>query len=408
MPEPDITPRVVHRPNLHYRQWLGLILMLLAGVYIGRYLLPGVPPASLPTVTIDQNGERQIAFPTFWEAWDRLHEKFIGDLSDDTLMYGAVSGMISAAGDPYTVFADPDATKQFNETLGGSFSGIGVEMGMRNGAVTVIAPLDGSPAQTAGIREGDIIVAVDDTPLTQDTTLDEVVQKIRGARSTKVKLTVLHKGDQETAVITITRDTIHIDSVKLDITDNIARITVTSFNEDTASQFLTAARQITRQSVSGIILDLRNNPGGFLQSAVDIASRFIPEGQLIVSERGTDTTEYKAEGNDILNGIPLVVLVNEGSASSSEILSGALRDNLQASIIGTTTFGKGSVQELIKLKDGSSLRVTVAKWFTPSDHNINESGIEPDIQVEQNYDTTEDEPLLRATEEITKLINNAQ
>jgi len=232
------------------------------------------------------------------------------------------------------------------------------------------------------------------------------VRKIRGSRGTKVTLTIARKDLQTTENIEITRDRIDIKSVKLNIENGIAHIAITSFNHDTNTQFMTAARQISRSNVQGVIVDVRNNPGGFLQTAVDIASRFVPEGSLVVSERGQKTQDYKASGNQLLKDVPIVVLVNEGSASASEILAGALRDNLNTTIVGTKTFGKGSVQEFVKLSDGSSLRVTVAKWFTPSGTSINEDGIEPGVKAVQNYETPEDEPLQQAIEEVKKIGQN--
>jgi carboxyl-terminal processing protease len=385
---------------------LGALLLVMIGLGLGRYIVPaGATPVNDAQFEGIQEGQRQIVFPTFWEAWDTLHNKYIGEIDQQDLFYGSVSGMVKAAGDPYTVFSDPQDTKQFEETIEGSFSGIGVEIGIRGGALTVIAPLEGSPAQEAGIREGDIVVAVDEEPITVDMTLDDAVSRIRGKRGTEVVLTVIRKDAQTTEDITVRRDIIDIESVKLNIEDAVAHVNISSFNGDTSAQFTKAARQIVSSQAKGIILDVRNNPGGYLQTSVEIASRFLPEEMLVVSERGQKTTEYKAEGNTLLQGIPMVILVNEGSASASEILAGALRDQQQIPLIGTKTFGKGSVQELIKLSDGSSIRVTVAKWYTPSGHNIHENGLEPDIEVEQNYDTEEDEPLIKAKEELQKRID---
>jgi len=382
---------------------LSLVIVLAIGVFFGRYIVPagGADLGPLRFVNVN-NGERELIFPTFWEAKDQLEGKFIGDLDDEALFYGAVKGMVAAADDPYTVFSDPKATEQFEETIGGSFSGVGIEIGLRQNLVTVIAPLAGSPAEQAGIRTGDIIIAVDKKPITADATLDQVVQSIRGPRGSAVILTVVHKDASGTNDITVQRDTIEVESVKLSIEEGIAHVTITGFNSDTASRFNNAARDIKAGGARGIILDLRGNPGGFLQSAVDIGSRFLPAGTVIVSERGQETTEYEAKGNAVLEGVPTVILVNEGSASASEILAGALHDRGNAVLVGHKTFGKGSVQEFIKLKDGSSLRVTVAKWFTPNDININENGIEPNVTVDENPDTPEDEQLQRAREEIAK------
>lgn len=404
VPEP-----VASKPSKSGRMVRGVATLLIfaIGIFIGRYLIPaGALPENSPLrfVTVEE-GKRQLIFPTFWEAWDGLHEKFIGALDEEELYYGAVAGMIRAAEDPYTVFANPTDTKQFEETIEGSFSGVGIEIGLRQGLITVIAPLDGSPAQQAGIREGDIIVAIDHKPLAPEATIDEVVNQIRGEQGTKVGLTVVHKDARETSDIDITRDRIEIESVKYEQQGNIAVISITSFNGDTSSRFTTTARAAVKANSAGVIIDMRNNPGGFLQTSVEIASRFLSQDLVVVSERGKTTKDYKAEGNPILKDIPVVVLVNGGSASASEILAGALHDHLQAPIVGTKTFGKGSVQEFLKLKDGSSLRVTVAKWFTPNGRNINDEGIEPTNAVEQNQETDVDEQMDKAKEELHKLIS---
>lgn len=385
---------------------ISAILLFGLGLFVGRYLLPSAEfnYSSLQFVSVEE-GERQLTFPTFWEAWDKLHANYIGELEDKDLYYGAVAGMVRAANDPYTVFTPPEETKQFEETITGTFSGVGIEIGMRNGAVTVIAPLKDSPAALAGIIEGDIIIAVDGESLTQNTTLDEVVRKIRGVRGDQVELTVAHEGSSEPDVITIIRDTIKITSVRLEIEDGIAHIAITNFNGDTAKQFTIAAREAKQANVAGVIIDVRNNPGGFLESAVDIASHFLPKGQVVVSEIGRDDKNYTAKGRGLLTDLPVVVVVNGGSASASEILAGALHDQLEAPIIGSKTFGKGSVQEFIKLKDNSSIRITVAKWFTPNGRSINEEGIEPTVSVEQDRDTDEDEQLQKAKEEISSLIS---
>lgn len=390
---------------------LGFLLLFFLGLFIGRYLLPAgdFVQQQLQFVSVEE-GERKLVFPTFWETWDSLHNNYIGELDDHELFYGAVAGMVRAAGDPYTVFSPPAETKQFEETIGGSFSGVGIEIGVQNGVVTVIAPLNGSPAQQAGVREGDIIVAVDDETLTQETTLDDVVRRIRGPRGETVRLTVVHRDNgNETEEIEIVRDTIEIESVRMDIEDGIAHIEITNFNGDTSQRFTEAAREADRAQVRGVILDMRGNPGGFLQAAVEISSEFLSPGQLIVSEKGGENEEYVAKGNPTLEGIPVVILVNRGSASASEIVAGALQDQLEAPVIGTQSFGKGSVQEFMKLEDGSSLRVTIAKWFTPSGRSINEEGITPDIEVQNDRENPDvDEQLNRAKEEIRNILDDNQ
>jgi carboxyl-terminal processing protease len=382
-----------------------LVLVLSFGIFIGRYLIPAgeFRYSPLQFVAVEE-GERRLVFPTFWEAWDKLHSNFINEVDDETLFYGAVAGMVRGAGDPYTVFSPPEETKQFEETIQGNFSGVGIEIGIRQGLVTVIAPLDGSPAAQAGIREGDIILAVDGESITQEMTIDEVVRLIRGEQGVEVALQVVHQGSSEPTDIAIVRDTIEIESVRLSIEDAIAHIRITNFNGDTSQKFTTAARQAAREHARGILLDLRNNPGGFLDAAVEISSEFLDRGQLVVLEKGRTNKDYPATGNPTLAGIPVVIIVNGGSASASEIVAGALHDQLDAPIVGTKTFGKGSVQEFLKLADGSSMRVTVSKWFTPSGRSINEEGIEPTVEAEQNRESEEDEPLNRAREELLSIL----
>ena len=409
----NIQPPAVEEPPLlsakpktgKHLVFFGTILIFGLGLFFGRYIIPAGELKqydALQFVSVDQ-GKRQLIFPTFWEAWDKLHTKFIGEIDDNKLYYGAVAGMVRSAGDPYTVFAPPADTKQFEETIEGSFGGIGIEIGVKNGAVVVISPLDGSPAKKAGVLEGDLILSIDQKSLSAETTLDEVVQSIRGENGQPVEITVLHEGESEPKDITITRDTIAIESVRLDMIDKIAHVSIKNFNSDTAKRFNDIARQIKADQVKGIILDVRGNPGGFLQSAVDISSRFMPKGQVVVSEQGHKNKDYTASGNTILADIPTVILVNGGSASASEILAGALNDQLSIPVIGSQTFGKGSVQEFIKLSDGSSLRVTIAKWYTPKGRSINEEGITPTIPVEADQTNEADEQLNRALEEINKL-----
>ncbi len=375
---------------------LGAVLLLCIGVLFGRYSVP------IKTVPDNLTGEEAFAASPFWETWGNLHDNFIGTLEDKKLSYGAIEGMVRASGDAYTAFSDPETTKQFKDTLKGSFSGIGAEMGVKNGLVVVIAPLEGSPAQKAGVKPGDIVVAVDKKNITEDMSLDEVVRLIRGPKGQTVELKVFHKDADSTSDISIVRDDIAVQSVKSEIKDGILHVSVLNFNGDTSAKFLQAAKDAVKQQVKGVVIDVRNNPGGYLDSAVDISSEFMGSGLPVVIERGKQETTHSSSGQGILQDLPVVVLINGSSASASEIVAGALQDNLNAKVIGTKSFGKGSVQEVIDLSDGSSLRVTIAKWFTPKGRSINEHGIEPSIVVEDNEETSEDEQLIRAFEEIKK------
>lgn len=353
----------------------------------------------------------EIDFSLFWEAWNKLEEKFVDKEKFNTqeMIYGAVSGMVKSLDDPYTVFLKPEDTKRFMEDIKGAFEGVGMEIGIRNGQLQVIAPLEGTPAQKAGLRAGDKIIKVDDKP-TADITTDEAVNLIRGSKGTEVILSIWRKDWGETKDIKIVRGVIEIPSLKWEIIeDNIAYLKLYHFTEKAAYDFTMAAIEILNSGTQKIILDLRNNPGGYLEVAQDIAGWFLSRGQIVVIEdfgEGQERKEYKAEGNANLLTYSVVVLINQGSASGSEILAGALRDNRQVLLIGETTFGKGSVQELEKLKEGSSLKITIARWLTPNGELIADKGLEPDIKVEmtnEDYNEGRDPQLNKAIEIIKEL-----
>lgn len=338
---------------------------------------------------LPDEGEK-VDFSLFWKVWDLLKQKHIDKdkLDAQKLVYGAINGMLKATGDPYSNFFSPEDSKAFSEEIGGSFEGIGAELGMKDNVLTVIAPLDGSPAQKAGLRAGDKILKINGK-LSTDMGIDDAVASIRGKKGTEVTLTILHDGDTDTTDVKITRDTIEVKSVKLEFRDNdIAYIKLTKFGENTGKEFNDAASQIIAKNSKGIILDLRNNPGGLLDKAVEIASKFIPKDKVVVSEEDSSGKKESLStlGGDKLGSIPLVVLINEGSASASEILAGALRDDLGTTLVGQKSFGKGSVQELMDLPGGSSVKITIAKWLTPNGDYIMEKGIEPGVQVEMTSD----------------------
>jgi len=318
------------------------------------------------------------------EVWNILHQKYVGKVKDEELANGVIRGMVDGLGDPYSAFADRVETSQFEQDLSGKFSGVGIEIGKKNGLLTVIAPLKGYPAYKAGMKAGDIIYRIDGKDLLTDESLGEVASKIRGSLGTEVKLGVLREKASAPIEFTIRRENIELPSVTMDVKDNIAVVSLSVFHEDTTDKFRALVKQMINQHVTGIVLDMRNNPGGLLEGAVEIAGHFYKDG-VVVKEVPSDpikTTIHYSEGPGDLEKIPVVVLVNEGSASASEILAGALRDARGTKIIGEKTFGKGSVQELINLNDGSSLRITIAKWFMPKGGEIAEKGIEPDIVVE--------------------------
>jgi carboxyl-terminal processing protease len=354
---------------------------------------------------------QDVDFSLFWEAWSKLQEKFVDKEKFNTqeMIYGAISGMVKSLEDPYTIFLKPQDTKRFIEDVKGTFEGVGMEIGIRKGQLQVIAPLEGTPAQKAGLRAGDKIMKVDDKP-TADLTIDEAVNLIRGPKGTEVTLTIYREEWGESRDIKIVRGVISIPSLKWELKeDNIAYLKLYHFSEKAAFDFRKAAIEILESPADRIILDLRNNPGGYLEVAQDIAGWFLEKGEIVVIEdfgEGKEQKLYKAQGNAKLLPYPVVVLINQGSASGSEILAGALRDNRQILLIGETSFGKGSVQELEKLKEGSSLKITIARWLTPNGNLITDKGLEPDTKVEmtdEDYNEGRDPQLDKAIEIIKNL-----
>ncbi|MBL7053460.1 MAG: S41 family peptidase [Candidatus Portnoybacteria bacterium] len=326
-------------------------------------------------------------FGLFWDAWNVIEKKYVNrfELDRQKMVYGAIIGMIDSLGDPYSIFMEPQESKKFIDDISGSFEGIGAEIGIRKGTLTIISPLEGNPAQKAGLKPGDKVLKINDT-LTSDLTLDEAVNLIRGKKGTEVSLLIFRDEWDEAKEIKVIRDTIQIPIIKWEVKDgNIAYIQLYHFTENMDNQFEKIVKEIIKLNPNGIVLDLRNNPGGYLEVAVNIASWFLPKGELVVIEdfgNGENNNEFISRGYKELENIPVVVLINEGSASASEILAGALRDIQGIKLVGQKSFGKGSVQQLEKLKGDSSIKITVAKWLTPLGTSISEEGIIPDEEVE--------------------------
>lgn len=367
--------------------------------------------------TDNKRATDRIDFALFWEAWSTLEKKFINKDSIDPqkMFYGAIRGMVASLDDPYTFFLTPEENEQSKADLGGTFEGIGAQLGLKNNRIIVIAPLNDSPAEKAGLRTGDYIIKVDGSP-TEQWTLFEAVSKIRGPGGSEVVLTV--ERNQKELEISIIRQEILVPSVEVEFIAsgeaNIAYTTLSQFGDNTDREWIEAVKEITNQNrktkLDGMILDLRDNPGGYLDSSVFVASEFLGKGELVVKQESSveTTRNYTVERSGALRSIPLVVLINEGSASASEILAGALRDHARATLVGMKSFGKGSVQEALDLDKGAGLHVTIAKWILPNGDWINGTGIEPDIQIENIEDvenTLTDDEDLQKKEAISILLN---
>lgn len=333
---------------------------------------------------INKDTNQPVDFGIFWRAWDKIIEQYDGKVDMQKMVYGAISGMITAVGDPYTVFMTPEQSKAFDQELEGTISGIGAEVGIRDNKVIIVSPIENSPAQKVGLKAKDIILKIDDLETT-GMDLGTAVSKIRGEIGTKVVLTI-KRGDQELK-FEITREKIETKSVKYEMKEeSIAYIEINRFDSNTTNLLKEALSAIKYKDSKGVILDLRNNPGGYLDSAVSVSSEFIQSGTIVEEKRIKDNKlieNFKASGKGQLTDakIPLVILVNGGSASASEIVAGAVQDNKRGILIGEKTFGKGSVQTIENVGDGSTLRITIAHWFTPNGKNLSQDGISPDIEV---------------------------
>lgn len=353
---------------------------------------------------------QDVDFNLLWEVWNIAKERYLEQpVLDTQLFYGALSGIVASLGDPYSAFLEPETTKKFNEDLSGMFDGIGAEIGIRSEQLVIIAPLPDTPAALSGLKSRDRILAIDGED-TQGMPLDIAVSKIRGEKDTTVVLTILSDGQEESREVPIVRGTINVKSVRWEARDDgIMYVRIIYFNETTLESFEEVLRKIAEHNARAVVLDLRNNPGGFLEVAVKLASEWIDPGQVVVFQefRGGEREAFEAYGQPRLKGTPTVVLINDGSASASEIVAGALRDHKAATLVGEQSFGKGSVQNYERLRGGSSIKITVAHWLTPSGDIINEEGIEPDFAVELTREDVENEkdPQLEKAVEILSRVS---
>ncbi|MEK7130280.1 MAG: S41 family peptidase [Patescibacteria group bacterium] len=401
----------------HFTSAIIIIIALLSfvvGIFIGTTQKQAQELASQFTSGLDGTALGGVAavpqdlnFKLFWEVWQKVKVDAVDhNVTDQDLFYGAVRGVVGALKDPYSVFFTPDETKKFNEELSGSFEGIGAEIGFnKNNILSIIAPLPATPAERAGLKAEDMILKIDGQDTT-DMSLEDAVSKIRGPKSTEVTLNIFREGFSEPKEFAIIRDRIQIESVKWEIKEasgkKFAYIKISHFNADTGDKFEKIVMPVLQKNPDGIILDLRNNPGGFLDVSVDIAVFWTGDKTVVIEQiKGDKKEELKGNGIARFQDIPTIVLVNGGSASASEIVAGALQDHGKAKIVGTKTFGKGSVQELESLGNGSSLKLTVAKWLTPKGVSISEKGITPDIEVkftDKDFEEKKDPQLEKALE----------
>lgn len=361
-----------------------LILLIFFGGYFVGNTNSGV--SGLERVSADN----EVDLKAFWKTWDLIDEKYIAasstkEISNTDRIYGAISGMVESLDDPYTTFLPPKENNEFREIITGNFSGVGMEVGMEDELITVISPLKNTPAQLAGIQSGDIVVEIDNIS-TVGMSLDAAVDLIRGEVGSEVILTILREGEEELLEIPIIRDVINIPTLDTELRDDVFIISFYNFSAMATTEFRNALREFIEAGTPNLILDLRGNPGGFLQAATDIASWFLPAGKVIVQEKFSDDNvkNLRSKGYNIFNeDLNMVVLVNRGSASASEILAGALQEYNIATIVGTQTFGKGSVQELIDITPETSLKVTIARWLTPNGKSISDGGLTPDVIVDE-------------------------
>lgn len=419
---PKPSPDKVFR---NYKLGAAAVLLLAVG-FVGGFFLgeaqnlnaaTSEPVAALELVTRVKNlggsapaGVKDVDFSQFWEVWDTLKAKYVSqeEVTDEKLFYGAIQGLVGSLGDPYSVYFDPPTAKRFNDDLGGTFEGIGAEIGIKKNTLIIIAPLPGTPAERSGLKPGDYILTIDGKD-TEGMYLDEAVSLIRGKKGTEVKLSIHREGFEEPKEFAITRAAIKVDSVKSEVKSaagkRVAVITVSHFNEDTGSGFSDAVRATLLEGVDGIVLDLRNDPGGFLDMAAKVAGEWVGHEPVVIEEF-SDGRRNNVNGDAAarLADVPTVVLVNGGSASASEIVAGALQDYGKATLVGEKTFGKGSVQDYSEFGDGSALKVTVALWLTPKGRSINKEGIQPDVEVEntpEDWDNNRDPQMDKAIEMLT-------
>jgi carboxyl-terminal processing protease len=388
---------------------LSVILGVFAGgAFFGYYNRPSIEKINV-LFNKETGKPAQVDFSPFWTAWQTIESKYVENenLDSQKMVYGAIQGMLNSLGDPYSVFFPPQESKEFKDEMKGDFEGVGMEIGVRDSQLIVISPLKGTPAYNAGIKAGDKILKIDDKT-TENMSAEEAARLIRGEKGTAVKLTILRKDEEKPIEISVIRNVIKIPVLDTEQKPNgIFVIKMYNFSGNSTNVFREALREFVFSGSDKLILDLRGNPGGYLESSVDIASWFLPVGKTVAREKFSNGEEtiFRSRGYDIFNSsankLPFVILVNEGSASASEILAGALQEHGIAKLVGQKTFGKGSVQELIQVTPNTSLKLTIARWLTPNGRSISEQGLEPDFAIEftkENFEANCDPQMDKAVE----------
>jgi carboxyl-terminal processing protease len=394
---------------------ISFLIVLLAGTaFASGYFANDFLEQRVSTASASESEEE---FDLFWEAWGWIQGSYLGEIPPmKQVTYGAIRGALSELGDPYTVFIEPPAREQERESLRGNFGGIGAHISRNEAGDVILEPIPGNPAEIAGILIGDVLLAIDGVEVSDSATVEEIAETIRGEKGTSVILTVLHPGASEPEDVTIERGDILIPSVTYHVlpdAPSIGYIRLSRFSGESSNEVATAIEQLQAEGAQGLILDLRQNGGGLLDAAVAVADHFLEDGPILYQQsKGQEERAFEATNGGSGVDIPLVVLVDGGTASASEILAGALQDRGRASLIGSPTFGKGSVQLVYDLSDGSSVHVTASRWLTPERHQIDQQGLQPDIPVEvtqEAVDAGQDLALDRAVEHLeNRMANNGK
>ena len=384
-----------------YRAYVFVAVLILGGTfYSGVYYEKNIGGGTEKVVIIENKTDPEklvdkVDFASFWKAWNLINEKFVAvstttkETDDQTRVYGAIKGMVESLGDPYTTFFPPVESKSFSEEIKGQIEGVGMEVGIKDEVLTVIAPVKGTPAYRAGVKPGDKILKIGDV-LTNALSAEEAIKLIRGPKGTSVKLTLFREGAKEPFELSIVRDVINLPTVDTETKGDVFIIRLYSFSAISPNLFRDALREFVETGKYKLVLDLRGNPGGYLEAAQDMASWFLPLGKVVVKEdfkKESDAQIFRSRGYNIFNNsLRMVILIDEGSASASEILAGALHEHGIATLVGAQSFGKGSVQELVDITKDTSLKVTIARWLTPNGNSISHGGLTPDVVVKLDVD----------------------